>query len=351
MANTEHSCSPAKLRELRGNLHIHTNRSDGTLSPSEIASLANRCKLDFIGINDHFAVCGPSYYEKGILILQGTELNKDHSHCLAYNCSLAPKPKQEDGAVVAEQVINSGGIGIIAHPFETGSPLVSGGRCYPWLNWETADYQGIEIWNQTSQWRDSARSYWQSLRQWLFRRYRPFAQGACPKALAKWDKVCRQRHVTGVAGSDLHAPIIKVWGIKFKLLQYPMLLAAVNTYCLAEVTGDGKRDGAEIIAALRQGRCWIAYDRLSLGRGFSYTAEAGENWAGMGGTVSRTRGKAWLRIKLPRPGEIRLIHNGIPVIREKGQTRDLSVGAAGVYRVEARLKGIPWIYSNPIYIN
>lgn len=349
MASAGYSSVP-KLRELRGNLHIHTDKSDGTLPLSEIAGLARKRKLDFLGINDHFAACGPSYYEEGVLILQGTELNRDHSHCLAYNASLVPKLKQEDGAVVAKQVRNSGGIGIIAHPFERGSFLVSGGKCYPWLNWETADFQGIEIWNLTSQWRDSAKSYWQSLRQWLFHRYRPFAQGACPQALAKWDTLCRQRHVTAVAGSDLHAPWIKAWRLKFKILHYPMLLAAVNTYCLAEVTGDGERDGAGIVAALRQGRCWIAFDCLSLGRGFSYSAEAGENESGMGGTVSRVGGKAWLRIKLPRPGEIHLIHNGTPVVREVGQARDFSVGAPGAYRVEARLKGIPWIYSNPIYL-
>lgn len=348
MASPGHSS--VTIRELRGNLHIHTDRSDGSLPIDEIVRLASKCKLDFLGFNDHFAACGPSYYEKGVLIMQGTELNHDHSHFLAYNCSSVPKLKQQDGAAVAAQVKNSGGLGIVAHPFENGSPLIGRGRCYPWLNWETEDYQGIEIWNLTSQWRDSASSYWQSLCQWLFHRHRPFARGACPQALAKWDSLCQQRHVTAVAGSDLHAPWIKAWGIKFKILHYSMLLAAVNTYCLAEVTGEAEKDGAEIFAALRQGRCWIAYDHLSLGRGFSFSAEAGENRADMGGTIRRAQGKAWLRIKLPRLGEISLIHNGIPVVREEAQARDLSVGAAGAYRVEARLKGIPWIYSNPIYI-
>lgn len=350
MASKDQVGNPTKLRELRGNLHIHTNRSDGTLSTPEIARVANRCGLDFIGINDHFAACGPSYYQDGVLILQGTELNSAHSHYLAYNCSLTPKNKQEDGAAVVEQVRNCGGLGIIAHPFETGSPIVSGGRCYPWLNWDTDGFDGIELWNLTSQWRDSAASYWQSLRQWFFHRFRPFAQGACPKALAKWDNLCQQRHVTGLAGSDLHAPIIKKWGIQFKLLDYPMLLSAVNTYCLAEVCGDGERDGGSVVDALRQGRCWLAYDRLSPGGGFAFSAKAGENTVGMGGAVSRAGGWAVLQIKLPRRGEIQLIHNGKPVVSEKGQYREVSVGAAGVYRVEARLNGIPWIYSNPIYI-
>lgn len=347
---TSNSFRTGTDRELRGNLHIHTERSDGTLPLEKVAKIARQVGLDFIGVTDHFAACQPGYYLDNLLILEGTELNRDHSHYLAFNCAMDPSPRQRDGALVAAEVKEKGGLGIIAHPFERGSPLVSKGKCYPWLNWETEDFQGIEVWNLTSQWRDSARSPWQSIGQWLFCRYRPFARGACPSSLSKWDALCQKRHVTALAGSDLHAPRFKILGAQLKVLDYPVLLAAVNTYCRADVSGEGEKDGTNLIAALEKGRCWLTYDRLGLGRGFLFWAEADGKQAEMGETLCRNEKRTWLHIKLPGPAEIQLMRNGAPVFQKQGFAWDQQITLPGVYRVEARRRGIPWIYSNPVYI-
>ena len=64
-------------------MHIHSDQSDGTLPVPEIAGIAQRCGLDFIGINDHYAVRQDMI--GGVLVLMGTELNRRHSHYLAYN--------------------------------------------------------------------------------------------------------------------------------------------------------------------------------------------------------------------------------------------------------------------------
>lgn len=336
--------------ELRGNLHIHTTLSDGTLPLASITSLAKKLGLDYIGINDHFAPCRPAFYQNGLLVLAGTELNREHSHYLAYGAAFTPSREQMDGAAHAAHVKGLGGLGIIAHPFERGSPLVSGGKCYPWLNWETEDFQGIEIWNLTSQWRDSAQRFWPSLFRLLFDRHRPFARGACPQSLAKWDALCQKRHISAVAGSDLHAPRYKLWGLSFKILNYPLLLAAVNTYCRARLTGNGEEDGQAVIAALRRGRCWIVYDRLGQGRGFSFCAWAGEQRALMGDKINRVGGKVRLTVRLPRQGTIQLFRNGVKAAAESGGSAEFGADAPGAYRVEVWLGRMPWLYSNPIYV-
>lgn len=347
---TANNHSRENLTELRGNLHIHTDQSDGTLPLEKVIRLARKAQIDFIGVNDHFAPCGPSYYKDGLLILPGTELNKVHSHYLAYGCPNAISGGQRNGSALAADIKRRGGLGIIAHPFEKGSPVVSAGRCYPWLDWDSEDFQAIEIWNLTSQWRDSVRSYWQGLCQWLFRRYQPFSEGACLDALAKWDELCLQRHVTGVAGSDIHAPKIGFWRLKFRILGYSMLFGTVNTYCLARSRGDGAEDGEGVIDALKAGRCWSVYDRLGLGRGFSFSAGGKDGVIQMGETMARQRGKAQLYVSLPKTGAMRLIHNGRPIAKVTGQNHTFDVTAPGAYRVEAWQKGAPWIYGNPVYL-
>ena len=77
------------MKELRGNLHVHSDRSDGTLPIPEIARVAADCNLDFVGINDHHALCSDNYYCEGVLILMGTEYNSRHSHYLAYDAGVS----------------------------------------------------------------------------------------------------------------------------------------------------------------------------------------------------------------------------------------------------------------------
>jgi histidinol phosphatase-like PHP family hydrolase len=38
----------------RGNLHTHSNRSDGVLPPDQVARLYQEADYDFVAITDHF---------------------------------------------------------------------------------------------------------------------------------------------------------------------------------------------------------------------------------------------------------------------------------------------------------
>jgi len=339
---------------LRGNLHVHSSISDGSLPIADIARAAAHCGLDFIGINDHHVACSENQYVQDVLVLRGTEYNSLHSHYLAYNCRASLPAKQVEGAEVVQHVIDNKGMGVIAHPYEKGSPIVSRGKHYPWLDWNVTGFQGIELWNLTSQWRDAAVGYWPSLRMWLWDRHRPFFAGASPQALAKWDEVCQSGHVTGLAGSDLHAPALGIGRLRYRILDYPMLLAAVNNYVLVEgLKGDASSDSDQVVDAMVRGSCWIAFDYLALAQEFNFEAETSREFATMGGTLKVAEGVK-LSVGLPRRGRIKLICNGRMLESKIAKKWNLLTTNPGVYRVEVdmerRGEWIPWIYSNPVYL-
>jgi len=57
----------------RGNLHTHTTRSDGELSPDETAAAYRSLGYDFLAITDHGCVTGVSEVPEGLLLLPGVE--------------------------------------------------------------------------------------------------------------------------------------------------------------------------------------------------------------------------------------------------------------------------------------
>lgn len=58
---------------LRGNLHMHTNRSDGRLAPEEAIAMYEQGGYDFIAVTDHWVYHDGGKTEKGMLLLSGCE--------------------------------------------------------------------------------------------------------------------------------------------------------------------------------------------------------------------------------------------------------------------------------------
>ena len=53
----------------KGNLHTHTNRSDGRLSPEESVALYREHGYDFMALTDHWKLSGNAVHENGMLLL------------------------------------------------------------------------------------------------------------------------------------------------------------------------------------------------------------------------------------------------------------------------------------------
>lgn len=88
---------PNKL-QLKGNIHMHTTRSDGDLSPAEAANRYYEAGYDFIMISDHDIYWNSTELDKpDFLVLGGTEsaikMNLDYCWIIEYHNAENPNPR------------------------------------------------------------------------------------------------------------------------------------------------------------------------------------------------------------------------------------------------------------------
>lgn len=118
-------------RFLRGNIHTHTNRSDGALPLEDVVAAYKDAGYDFLSITDHFlkAYDWPltdtrSYSNGRFTTLLGAELHaprtevSDLWHLVAVGLPLdfAPTSPDEDGPALARRAKAAGAFVGIAHP-------------------------------------------------------------------------------------------------------------------------------------------------------------------------------------------------------------------------------------------
>lgn len=132
-------------------LHCHTVHSDGDFSITELISAAkNRC-LDGICLTDHNTFSGWDEAEDDSLaILKGIEWTTYFGHMKVLGCEKYvdwrdAQPHTVDGKI--REVKQNGGLVGIAHPFQLGTPVCTGGHWdYEVHDWQKVDY--IEVWSE-----------------------------------------------------------------------------------------------------------------------------------------------------------------------------------------------------------
>lgn len=133
--------APGKF--FRGNLHTHSSKSDGVLSPEEVCRRYRAEGYDFISLTDHFVgffsypiVDTSPFRTPNFTTLFGAELhsgkmaNGELWHLLAVGLPLdfapsntpgfAPLDDQETGAEIAARAVASGAFVAVAHPQWSG---------------------------------------------------------------------------------------------------------------------------------------------------------------------------------------------------------------------------------------
>jgi len=343
-----------------GNIHIHSTYSDGSGSIKQIASHAARAGLSFVIITDHETLEGLA--EEGlhskVVTLVGIEINRPHSHYLAFGLTEPPASDPENPQKVIDAVRTAGGLGFIAHPFEKGSPYLEKGQAYPWKHWPVFGFTGLEIWNYSSHWRGLHPSLLRTIYYFFFNR-KAAMRGAPPELLALWDcyNASGQR-VVGIGGSDAHAFIYRLGFLPLHIFSYQYIFSTVNTYLLLEeeLAEDFQTAKAQILSALNEGRCYISFDSLAKGSDFNFYAVSGEKRYLMGSALVFTPGLT-LEAKVPvKSALIKLVRNGQVIHTGSGSSLSFPVQQPGIYRLEVFIKPFlgrprPWIYSNPTFIN
>lgn len=359
------------LYDKAGVIHVHTRYSDGKGTVAAVARAAVRAGAEYIIVTDHDSLAGFENGEEGwydrrgrlvgsnvrgggrTLVLFGYEISPDDgNHFLALGVTQVVSKELPPAAYVRE-VARRGGLGFIAHPDYPPSdqyPL----KTFPWTDWSVTGYTGLEIWSYSVDWLTGVTTVPRLLASlvWPDR----YTDGPMPETLARWDELCRSswrrgQKIVGIGGTDAH-------GI---LYSYRRMFQTVRTHVLLEQdwSGDAVRDKHAVLAALRKGAAYVAYDRLHDATGFRFTAETNGQIVVMGGTASRARRhgaqrSVWLRAVAPTSCTLTLRTSDGIVRQVEGKRLEERVDEPGVYRIEAFLPsplGLrPWVFTNPIYI-
>ena len=347
-----------QLYESVGAVHLHSDFSDGSLTIPEIAGIAGKKDIDYLMFSDHNTLepkrRGLEGWYENILVLIGYEINDpdDRNHYLAFRVNREVE-KGSNAKDYVRAVKEMGGFGVIAHPAEKRN-FSDAYPPYPWTAWDVDGFDGIEIWNQLSEWAEGL-----TRRNALYRIVHPLRSIRYPvwEILERWDKINTKRRVVGMGGIDVHGYRIKLFGlIPMEIYPYKVQFRSIRTHILTrrplqegETRLSFQDAEEEVFEALSEGRCFVSNFRVGDGRGFRFWAEKTGKVFLMGSRVE-SYGELIFRIQAPLSGIIRLLLDGQEVKRVRGKMLTYRTTEKGVFRVEVFRKRRGWIYTNPIVV-
>ena len=109
---------------LRGNLHMHTTRSDGRLSYEDAVARYEQAGYDFIAVTDHWVRSETGTTAGGMLLLSGCEYNIGETvqegvyHIVGVGMERAPALERTEKSPqrIIDEIRAAGGVAILAHP-------------------------------------------------------------------------------------------------------------------------------------------------------------------------------------------------------------------------------------------
>jgi hypothetical protein len=358
------------LEEYTGVFHAHSflgGHSTGTLE--EIVRAAKSERLAFVVMTEHPSPRLDTAAETlkgmhdGVLFLGGSELVASDGGRLFVAPGFAAPAQNPPLQELVTRAKSERRLAVVGYPEEARDRELSG-------------YDGVEVYNLYTNAKrinyvtfffDGLWSYW-GRPELLFARFyeRP------GENLRRWDvyNASGAGRAYAFAGNDAHANVgfalqdragEKI--LDFKLDPYERSFRLVRTHVLLE---KGQPfDESNLLAALRLGHFFLAFDVFGDPTGFRFTAatEPGE-------AFTRSHANMGDELTLPPGGEVRLKVcspvQGRTVFYRDGQVAHevadssrayLTVEQKGVYRVEvyldqlgSLLEGKPWIISNPIFV-
>jgi hypothetical protein len=345
------------LHEKIGAIHLHTTFSDGSGHYREVIQAGAELGLDFLLFSDH-ATLEPKrqnregYYDK-VLVGIGYEINdaQNHNHLLAFELEKEVE-KNLPPLEYTRRVAEAGGWAVIAHPDERRKSLPEFPP-YPWTTWESEDFQGLEIWNQLSEWMERL-TRWNKL--WLYLNPRRSVKSPTKWTLEQWDRLNLKRRVVGTGGVDAHAHFYSLFSnVGVKIFPYKVQLKSIMTHVLLTeplIERDHKLALKQLFAALRGGRCFISNRFVGEARGFRFWGEdfrTGTTY--LPGDRAPAQTELKFGLKLPRETDQAVLLKDSQIIWKRRESAiPYHTSQPGVYRVEVRRRGRAFIFSNPIVI-
>lgn len=365
--------NPPGYYDYKGIANVQTNLSQGSSSPTEVATEALKTDLDFLILTDVNPVDLHqqlnSYFGK-LLVMSEAEYSFLDSRVIFISDS-GPRSFSSPSDInlfmtdILSQpaMLSRDGIAVHAHPFDRGSPTWTGS--YP------TGLQGLEILNPKAiagrAWANSKLDVlFSSLFYFFNSRYAFLRLFREPhEELSLWDKISEERPFLGFAGANASARAVPLADYLIKFPSYQKSLEVVGNHVIlpSELTGNYQKDRAKIVKALKVGQFYFSVDLLGNPKGFNVVVNDGEKSHLMGARIPMKAGLK-LQARLGREPEafyeIVLIKNGQREKTENSPSLDFEIKEPGTYRIIVRVsplfplpdakKWITWIYSNPFFI-
>lgn len=347
---------PLGLHELACVAHVHSTYSDGTATVAEIVGAAREARADGVLLTDHDTLearrRGEEGWRDGVLVLAGHEVSPKAGHLLVFGLDAEVAHAGRSERQICAAVRRAGGIAFAAHPFSAGSRMSK--TIAPPHGWSELDDPacgGIELWSLASDAAEAWRTPWEAVA--FMRDPLTHLQGPPAAHLEAWDRLCRRRRVPAIGGLDAHQHGIRLQGRVLSPMPHGRYFALLQTHVLltAAPAGTLAADAAGVEDALREGRCYLAFEGLAPGRGLRFWAESDGAAVPMG--AHAPAGSWTLRASAPRRARLRLLHDGATAAETDGDRLEHPAREAGAYRLEVRLPADDrlWLATNPVYVS
>jgi hypothetical protein len=343
---------PDETDQWCGVMHLHSTYSDGQLDMARIIETAREVDLDFIVMTDHRTMQAKYDGYEGLFgscaVCIGYEHNdtNNNNHYLVLGASRVI-PTQSPPQAYIDEAAREGALGFIAHPWERRN-YFKAFRPYPWNDWSVSGFDGIEIWNQMSNWLEHVRR-WYSFVRILFPRR--FNTGAPVPLIALWDALNRRRFVGAVGGVDFHTRSFHFGSMSYSFFPVKVALKSIRThiYVRPEQRGgvfDMRRKN--LYERLRNGSAFISNYRRGDARGSIFLLESADGmWYTPGKHAQRCVLPARFHVWIPGAATVVLVRNGVAVAMKRGKHVRFDIHMRGVYRIEVRKRRYTWMYTNP----
>jgi hypothetical protein len=348
--------------EYTGVMHVHSflgGHSRGGFA--DIISAAQANKLNFVVMTEHpeqdidTAAMTLKGMHGGVLFINGNEVSTSAGDrmLIVPGDTGSREADKLATAEVAAKTKARGALSFVAYP-------------EAFKSWETAEFDGVEVFNVYSNARQINPLFAVFDVLWSQRAYPALLFAtfyAKPtENLKKWDAALTRRRLTATAGNDAHANVGLSLNdstgkalVGLQLDPYETSFRLVRLHVL--VSHGQALDGESLMQAIKQGHCFIGFDLLGDTTGFSFTAENAGGTRIQGDEI-KLQPKTRLRVDLPVSSRVVVLKNGEGWFGANGVTsKTVDVTEPGVYRVEAYLPQLgkpvgeqPWIISNPIYV-
>ena len=308
-------------------LHCHTIHSDGDFTPESLQKAAVENGLSLIALTDHNTFSGTKELNSNICpFIKGIEWTTYFGHMLVLGTKSFVDwrdavPDNIDEKISAVKA--AGGTVGVAHPYQCGSPICTGGRWeFKVKNWENVDY--IEIWHES------------------------FSEGNTEndRAAAMWTALLdKGYHLAASYGRDWHRP------------------SKGGLFGCTYLDFDGEISEAAALKAIKQGRTVV-----SVGAKFAFTVSQNGKIYNIGDTLSSGTAKfnfiidffareKYTQDKEIKYGSIRIVTNGGSTALEIPADRvvaEIELQKSHWYRAELwgtiDGKPHPLAITSPIYI-